>query len=79
MLDKLRRQFILIIMALVTAALAIMAGVIIYINYQQSLSDVMQSVEYATSPMAFVDHGAKGEPAEPDGVGAGDLFFQAVL
>ena len=64
MLDKLRRQFILIIMALVTAALAIMAGVIIYINYQQSLSDVMQSVEYATSPMAFVDHGAKGEPAE---------------
>lgn len=53
MLDKLRRQFILIIMALVTAALAIMSGVIIYINYQQLHADVVQAVEYATSEFAF--------------------------
>lgn len=55
MLVKLRRQFILIIMALVTGALAIMAGVIIYINYQQLSSDVMASVEYATTAFAFED------------------------
>ena len=53
MLVKLRRKFILIIMALVTAALAIMAGVIIYINYQQLAGDVMASVEYATTANAF--------------------------
>ena len=51
MLDKLRRKFILIIMALVTAALAIMAGVILYINYQQLSHDVVQAVEYATTDM----------------------------
>lgn len=53
MLDRLRRQFILIIMALVTAALVIMAGVVVYLNYQQLTNDVMQAVEYATSARAF--------------------------
>ena len=57
MLDTLRRQFILIIMALVTAALAIMAGVILYINYQQLSTDVIQAVEYATTDKAFEDRG----------------------
>ena len=60
MLDKLRRKFILIIMALVTAALAIMAGVILYINYQQLSSDITQAVEYATTPRAFAEHGPGG-------------------
>ena len=59
MLDKLRRQFILIIMVLVTAALAIMAGVILFINYQQLSGDVLESVEYATSEMAFEGHGGR--------------------
>ena len=53
MLDKLRRKFILIIMALVTAALVIMAGVILYINYQQLSGDVVAAVEYATTERAF--------------------------
>lgn len=57
MLDKLRRQFILIIMALVTAALAIMAGVIIFMNYQQLSNDAMSAVEYATTAFAFEDRG----------------------
>ena len=57
MLVKLRRKFILIIMALVTAALVIMAGVITYINYQQLSADVLQSVEYATTERAFADRG----------------------
>lgn len=65
MLDKLRRQFILIIMALVTAALAIMAGVILYINYQQLSHDVVQAVEYATTKRAFVEHGQAGPDAMP--------------
>ena len=63
MLDKLRRQFIFIIMALVTAALAIMAGVILFINYQQLSGDVLESVEYATSEMAF--EGRDGKFAGP--------------
>lgn len=65
MLDKLRRQFILIIMALVTAALAIMAGVILYINYQQLSHDVVQAVEYATTKRAFVEPGQAGPDAMP--------------
>ena len=65
MLDKLRRQFILIIMALVTAALAIMAGVILYINYQQLSHDVVQAVEYATTKRAIVEHGQAGPDAMP--------------
>ena len=69
MLDKLRRQFILIIMALVTAALAIMAGVIIYINYQQLSNDVISAVEYATTVMAFEDHGTKARLDGPQGNG----------
>ena len=65
MLDKLRRKFILIIMALVTAALAIMAGVILYINYQQLSHDVVQAVEYATTARAFVEHGPDGSNPMP--------------
>ena len=70
MLDKLRRQFILIIMALVTAALAIMAGVIIYINYQQLSSDVKQSVEYATTAFAFEGRISANNAQRPDGAAA---------
>ena len=70
MLDKLRRQFILIIMALVTAALAIMAGVIIYINYQQLSSDVKQSVEYATTAFAFEGRMPANNAQRPDGAAA---------
>ena len=67
MLVKLRRQFILIIMALVTAALVIMAGVITYINYQQLSADVLESVEYATTERAFADRG----PMQDDSLGEG--------
>ena len=76
MLVKLRRKFIFIIMALVTAALVIMASVIVYINYQQLSSDVLQAVEYATTARAFEDRGPfanKGQDAA-DGIGAGDLL-----
>ena len=67
MLVKLRRQFILIIMALVTAALVIMAGVITYINYQQLSTDVFQAVEYATTEMAFADRGPMREDMLDEG------------
>ena len=67
MLVKLRRQFILIIMALVTAALVIMAGVITYINYQQLSTDVFQAVEYATTEMAFADRGPMREDLLDEG------------
>lgn len=75
MLDKLRRTFILIIMALVTAALAIMAGVILYINYQQLSNDVLQSVEYATTARAFEGRNVMGGPAGvlPGTLGAGTV------
>jgi len=63
MLEKLRRKFILIIMALVTAALAIMAGVIIYINYQQLATDVQEAVEYATTTWAFEERGHRDDAA----------------
>ena len=53
MLQKLRRKFILIIMALVTATLVIMVGVIVGMNYQQLTSDVYQTLEYATTESAF--------------------------
>ena len=53
MLQKLRRKFILIIMALVTAVLVIMVGVILGMNYQQLTSDVYQTLEYATTENAF--------------------------
>ena len=75
MLDKLRRKFILIIMALVTAALAIMAGVILYINYQQLSHDVVQAVEYATTAKAFAERGPAGPDAMPatrSGAGVAD-------
>lgn len=58
MLDKLRRKFIVIIMALVTAALVLMVGAILFMNYQQLKSDVIQAVEYATTETAFVDRGS---------------------
>ena len=67
MLVKLRRQFILIIMALVTAALVIMAGVITYINYQQLSTDVFHAVEYATTEMAFADRGPMREDLLDEG------------
>lgn len=67
MLVKLRRQFILIIMALVTAALVIMTGVITYINYQQLSNDVVQAVEYATTEMAFADRGPMQEDLQGEG------------
>ena len=67
MLVKLRRQFILIIMALVTAALVIMAGVITYINYQQLSGEVFEAVEYATTERAFANRG----PMQGDVLGEG--------
>ena len=60
MLTKLRRKFVLIIMALVTAALALMAGIIVYINYQQLSGDVIAAMEYATTETAFEGRGFNG-------------------
>ena len=76
MLDRLRRTFILTMMGLVTAVLAIMVGVILYMNYQQLSSDVMESVEYATSDMAFMGRGSYNSLAAEEGFAA---FFGGYL